>query len=181
MPYNAPRIAYNAFNYKNSVISLPRQFECVIAKILQFYFLVYKVNTLQYNIELLGSSDPDKIKYIKQKEKDLLSVLNIRLALWADFGSLPTGQRISLFYFCKEKRKMGKSKTIHLQSDTLNLTQADLDLTREVVRNFSGVTECHRNFYVTVFENGRNRKVILKYSGGQLRQAKIEKIDEGEE
>jgi hypothetical protein len=76
---------------------------------------------------------------------------------------------------------MGKSKTIHLQSDTLNLTQADLDLTREVVRNFSGVTECHRNFYVTVFENDRNRKVILKHSGGQLRQAKIEKIDEGEE
>ncbi len=57
-----------------------------------------------YNLELLEVTNPT-MKYIKQKKKDLLSVLNIRLALWAGFGSLPTGQRISLFYFCKEKKK----------------------------------------------------------------------------
>lgn len=69
---------------------------------------------------------------------------------------------------------------VHLESETLDLVQADLDLTREVAQTFSGVVDFHRNFYETVFENSRNRKVILKYSGGELRQAKIEKIDKGE-
>ena len=69
---------------------------------------------------------------------------------------------------------------VHLESETLDLVQADLDLTREVEKTFSGVVDFHRNFYVTVFENNRNRKIILKYSGGELRQAKIEKIDKGE-
>lgn len=69
---------------------------------------------------------------------------------------------------------------VHLESETLDLVQADLDLTRDVAQTFSGVVDFHRNFYVTVFENNRNRKIILKYSGGELRQAKIEKIDKGE-
>lgn len=45
-------------------------------------FLVYKVNTLQYNVELLGSSDPDKIH--SDQKKDLLSVLIFRFSEWAD-------------------------------------------------------------------------------------------------
>ena len=69
---------------------------------------------------------------------------------------------------------------VHLESETLDLVQADLDLIRDVESIFSGVVDFHRNFYVTVFENNRNRKIILKYSGGELRQAKIEKIDKGE-
>ena len=35
MPYNAPRKPVDASKIKNSIILLPKRFECVIAKILQ--------------------------------------------------------------------------------------------------------------------------------------------------
>ena len=50
------------------------------------------------------------IKIHLADKKGLFSVLNIRLAEWAGFGSQPTGQKISLFLFCKEFYKMSENK-----------------------------------------------------------------------
>jgi hypothetical protein len=96
------------------------------------------------------------------------------------FGSLPTGQRISLFYFCKEK-KMEKPNPVYLESDMIEITRQDVEIARNAFSDFRDIAETHRNFYVTVFENRENRKLIFKFSGGICRVAKIEKIDEGEE
>ena len=41
MPVNRSRIAYNASKTKNSIISLPKRFECVIAKVFNFKNFVY--------------------------------------------------------------------------------------------------------------------------------------------
>lgn len=74
-----------------------------------------------------------------------------------------------------------QNRVVLLESETTDRTQKDLDIARSVADNFKELLPIYRNFYVTVFENHENRKVILKFSGGKLKSAKIEKIDEGEE
>lgn len=76
---------------------------------------------------------------------------------------------------------MENRKPVYLESDTIEITEKEVDFTRNIVKDFKELLPTYRNFYVTVFENHENRKVILKFSGGELRSGKIEKIDEGEE
>lgn len=67
---------------------------------------------------------------------------------------------------------------VPIQTDTIvKLQQADVDLITDVYYSLSDFIENNRDFYITVFKNLKNRKIILKVSGGLLRQAQIEKID----
>ena len=67
---------------------------------------------------------------------------------------------------------------IPIQTETIvKMRQADVDLITDVYYSLSDFIENNRDFYITVFKNQKNRKIILKVSGGLLRQAQIEKID----
>lgn len=67
---------------------------------------------------------------------------------------------------------------VPIQTETIvKLQQADVDLITDVYYSLSDFIENNRDFYITVFKNLKNRKIILKVSGGLLRQAQIEKID----
>lgn len=68
-----------------------------------------------------------------------------------------------------------------LESDSLEITEYDKRLANEVLNDFYPLIEKYRNYYATVFFNKGNRKFIFKVSGGIIRNARIEKIDEGEE
>ena len=57
----------------------------------------------------------------------------------------------------------------------------DFNRVRKVCRAFSEITEKYRNFYTTIFLNRENRKIALKFSGGEIRSAKISKLDESED
>ena len=72
-------------------------------------------------------------------------------------------------------------ENVCLQSDGIEVTENDLNITQKVFNDFSLIAKIHRNFYVTVFDNRENRKILLKFSGGKCKSAKIERIDEGEE
>ena len=74
-----------------------------------------------------------------------------------------------------------KKYPVYVESDTVEKTEKDVEITKNIFDDFKMLAEKHRNFYITVFDNKENRKVILKFSGGICRIAKIEKIDEGEE
>ncbi len=67
---------------------------------------------------------------------------------------------------------------VSIQTETIvKMQQADVDLITDVYYSLSDFIENNRDFYITVFKNKKNRKIILKVSGGLLRQAQIEKID----
>ena len=67
---------------------------------------------------------------------------------------------------------------IPIQTETIvKMRQSDVDLITDVYYSLSDFIESNRDFYITVFKNQKNRKIILKVSGGLLRQAQIEKID----
>ena len=67
---------------------------------------------------------------------------------------------------------------VAIQSEIIvKMQQADVDLITDVYYSLSDFIENNRDFYITVFKNIKNRKIILKVSGGLLRQAQIEKID----
>ena len=67
---------------------------------------------------------------------------------------------------------------IPIQTETIvKMRQADVDLITDIYYSLSDFIENNRDFYITVFKNQKNRKIILKVSGGLLRQAQIEKID----
>lgn len=74
-----------------------------------------------------------------------------------------------------------KERCVNLESDTIELTEYDVNLARYVFKDFKKIAENHRNFYTTIFLNKENRKLILKFSGGICRIAKLEKIDENED
>lgn len=75
---------------------------------------------------------------------------------------------------------MEKHKPVYLESDTIEITSKDVELAKNVFVDFNAIADEHRNFYTTVFLNTENRKLIFKFSGGICKEAKIEKIDEGE-
>lgn len=65
---------------------------------------------------------------------------------------------------------------IPIQTETIvKMRQSDVDLITDVYYSLSDFIENNRDFYITVFKNQKNRKIILKVSGGLLRQAQIEK------
>ena len=67
---------------------------------------------------------------------------------------------------------------IPIQTETIvKMRQSDVDLITDVYYSLSDFIENNRDFYITVFKNQKNRKIILKVNGGLLRQAQIEKID----
>lgn len=67
---------------------------------------------------------------------------------------------------------------IPIQTETIvKMRQSDVDLITDVYYSLSDFIESNRDFYITVFKNQKNRKIILKVNGGLLRQAQIEKID----
>ena len=70
---------------------------------------------------------------------------------------------------------------VPIESETIErLSKEDVELITDVYYSLSDFIELNPNFYITVFENKGNRKIVLKISGSLLRQAVIEKIDRKE-
>ena len=97
------------------------------------------------------------------------------------FGSLPTRAGDKPFLFGEKGERMKHKNSVCLESETIEITQKDVELAKKVFVDFNAIAEEQRNFYTTVFLNAENRKLIFKFSGGICKEAKIEKIDEGEE
>lgn len=77
---------------------------------------------------------------------------------------------------------MKERKGVKLESNSFEeISEEDFELADKTITDFCSLNKKHRNFYVTVFENKRNRKIIFKISGGELKNARIEKIDEDED
>ena len=67
---------------------------------------------------------------------------------------------------------------IPIESETIKqLSKEDVELITDVYYNLSDFIALTPNFYITVFKNKENRKIVLKICGCLLKQALIEKID----
>ena len=70
---------------------------------------------------------------------------------------------------------------VRIESETIKkLSAEDVKLTTEVYYGLQFFIGDNRDFYITVFKNKENRKIVLKVSGGLLKQATIDKIDKRE-
>ena len=68
--------------------------------------------------------------------------------------------------------------TIPIESETIKrLSKEDVELITDVYYSLSDFIALTPNFYITVFKNKENRKIVLKICGCLLKQALIEKID----
>ena len=70
---------------------------------------------------------------------------------------------------------------IPIESETIeHLTKEDVELITDVYYSLSDFIALTSDFYITVFKNKENRKIVLKINGCLLRQAVIEKINKWE-
>lgn len=70
---------------------------------------------------------------------------------------------------------------IPIESETIeHLSREDVELITDVYYSLSDFIALTPNFYITVFKNKENRKIVLKINGCLLKQAFIEKIDKWE-
>lgn len=71
----------------------------------------------------------------------------------------------------------GKGVLIKTES-LLRISDEDYDLLQKSSDDFKTLAKKWGSFYVTMFLNENNRKVIFKFAYGKLIAAEIEKLDE---
>lgn len=65
-----------------------------------------------------------------------------------------------------------------IESETIRrLKKEDVELITNVYYSLADFIANNRDFYITVFKNKENRKIVLKINGGLLKQAQIDKLD----
>ena len=70
-------------------------------------------------------------------------------------------------------------KRIKIQTETLErISDEDFNILRESSDDFKALAKKWGSFYVTMFLNESNRKIIFKFAYGKLIAAEIEKLDE---
>lgn len=73
-------------------------------------------------------------------------------------------------------------KHVRIQTDTLpGISDADYELLKECRDDFLLLAKKWGSFYITVFRNVENRKIVFKFVFGKLIFAKIDKLDDEKE
>lgn len=70
---------------------------------------------------------------------------------------------------------------VKLESETIELSDDELNYAESIIKDFKRMTDKYRSFYITLFQNKDNRKVCFKFTGGSLKKATIDKIDNEED
>ena len=71
------------------------------------------------------------------------------------------------------------NKHVKIQTETLErISDEDFNILQESSDDFKVLAKKWGSFYVTMFLNENNRKVIFKFAYGKLIAAEIEKLDE---
>lgn len=69
-------------------------------------------------------------------------------------------------------------KPVRIQTDTLpGISDADYELLKECRDDFLPLAKKWGSFYITVFRNEENRKIVFKFAFGKLIRAEIEVLN----